>query len=294
MEYHMTSSLGRDKSELSSRTLASRHKRIVETAKPRVMIFSGYGLNTEDETKSAFEMVGATADIVHINDIIARPAMLDKAQIVVFPGGFSYGDDTGSGKAYANRVKQHLGEDLQKFLARDTLAIGICNGFQIITSAGILPGALIANDSARYICRWVDLEVTGNSPWLTGIKTLSIPIAHGEGKYYAPAETLTKLKSENAIALRYTEGETSKHFALPANPNGSLENIAGITGYNGRVLGLMPHPERAVRFTQLPHWTYLRESYIRHPSTVLRASGKELPTEGPGLQIFKNAVKYFS
>ena len=274
--------------------LIRENKRIVETAKPRVMIFSGYGLNTEDETKSAFEMVGATADIVHINDIIARPAMLDKAQIVVFPGGFSYGDDTGSGKAYANRVKQHLGEDLQKFLARDTLAIGICNGFQIITSAGILPGALIANDSARYICRWVDLEVTGNSPWLTGIKTLSIPIAHGEGKYYAPAETLTKLKSENAIALRYTEGETSKHFALPANPNGSLENIAGITGYNGRVLGLMPHPERAVRFTQLPHWTYLRESYIRHPSTVLRASGKELPTEGPGLQIFKNAVKYFS
>ncbi|MEK7107229.1 MAG: phosphoribosylformylglycinamidine synthase subunit PurQ [Patescibacteria group bacterium] len=262
---------------------------------PKVLIFSGYGLNTEDETKSAFEMVGATADIVHINDIIARPAILNKAQIVVFPGGFSYGDDTGSGKAYANRVKQHLGEALQKLLARDTLTIGICNGFQIITSAGILPGALIANDppacgdaragSARYICRWVDLEVTGNSPWLSGIKTLSIPIAHGEGKYYAPPETLAKLKRENAIALRYIEGETSKHFGIPANPNGSLENIAGITGYNGRVLGLMPHPERAVRFTQFPHWTYLRESYIRQ--------GKALPTEAPGLQIFKNAVKYF-
>ena len=266
--------------------LIRENKRIVETAKPRVLIFSGYGLNTEDETKSAFEMVGATADIVHINDIIARPAILNKVQIVVFPGGFSYGDDTGSGKAYANRVKQHLGDALQKFLARDTLAIGICNGFQIITNAGILPGALIANDSAIYICRWVDLEVTGNSPWLTGIKTISIPIAHGEGKYYAPKETLAKLASENAIALQYVEGETSKHFALSANPNGSLENIAGITGYNGRVLGLMPHPERAVRFTQLPHWTYLRELYVRQ--------GKALPTEGPGLQIFKNAVKYFS
>ena len=282
----MTSSLGRDKSELSSRTLASRHKRIVETAKPRVLIFSGYGLNTEDETKSAFEMVGATADIVHINDIIARPAILNKVQIVVFPGGFSYGDDTGSGKAYANRVKQHLGDALQKFLARDTLAVGICNGFQIITNAGILPGALIANDSARYICRWVDLEVTGNSPWLAGIKTLSIPIAHGEGKYYAPEKTLAKLASDNAIALRYFGGETSKYLNLPANPNGSLENIAGITGYNGRVLGLMPHPERAVRFPQLPHWTYLRESYVRQ--------GKALPTEGPGLQIFKNAVNYFT
>ena len=130
-------------------------------SKPLVLIFSGYGLNTEDETKIAFEMAGASADIVHINDIIARPAILKQVQIVVFPGGFSYGDDTGSGKAYANRVKQHLGEALEKFLARDTLAIGICNGFQIITNAGILPGALIANDSARYICRWVDLEVEG-------------------------------------------------------------------------------------------------------------------------------------
>ena len=259
-----------------------------------MLIFSGYGLNTEDETKSAFEMAGATADIVHINNIIARPAILNKAQIIVFPGGFSYGDDTGSGKAYANRVKQHLGDALQKFLARDTLAIGICNGFQIITNAGILPGALIANDSARYICRWVDLSTEGGSasggevnksPWLTGIKRLSIPIAHGEGKYHATPGTLSQLKKDNAIALQYVEGETSKHFALPANPNGSLQNIAGITGYNGRVLGLMPHPERAVRFTQLPHWTYLRESYLRQ--------GLALPCDGPGLQIFKNAVRYF-
>jgi len=253
--------------------------------KPHAIIFSGYGLNTEDETKATLEQVGATADIIHLNDIIAKPSLLDKAQIVVFPGGFSYGDDTGSGKAYGNRVKQHLGKALEKFLARDTLLIGICNGFQIITSAGILPGALIANDTARYSDRWVDLEVQGSSPWLKGTKTFSVPIAHGEGKYYAPEETLEKLKSENAIALKYVEGETSKHFSMPPNPNGSLQNIAGITGYNGRVLGLMPHPERAVRFTQLPHWTFLREEYVRN--------GKQIPTEGPGLQIFKNAVNYF-
>ncbi|OGG52915.1 phosphoribosylformylglycinamidine synthase I [Candidatus Kaiserbacteria bacterium RIFCSPHIGHO2_01_FULL_53_29] len=254
--------------------------------KPHVIIFSGYGLNTEDETKAAFQSVGATADIIHLNDIIAKPAVLDKAQIIVFPGGFSYGDDTGSGKAYGNRLKQHLGREIEKFLARDTLLIGICNGFQIITSAGILPGALVANDSARYQCRWVDLKVQGNSPWLKGIKMLSVPIAHGEGKYYAPRETLDTLKNENAISLKYVAGETSKHFDMPANPNGSLENIAGITGYGGRVLGLMPHPERAVRFTQLPHWTWLKEEYVRN--------GKELPTEGPGIQIFKNAVNYFN
>ncbi|MDO8514360.1 MAG: phosphoribosylformylglycinamidine synthase I [bacterium] len=254
--------------------------------KPHVIIFSGYGLNTEDETKAAFESVGATADIIHLNDIIAKPSVLDKAQILVFGGGFSYGDDTGAGKAYGNKVKQHLGKEIEKFLARDTLLLGICNGFQILTSAGILPGALIANDSARYTCRWVDLEVQGNSPWLKGIKTLSVPIAHGEGKYYASPSEFTLLSKVGGVALKYVEGETSKHFDMPANPNGSLENIAGITGYNGRVLGLMPHPERAVRFTQLPHWTFLKEQYVR--------GGLEIPTEGAGLQIFKNAVNYFT
>ena len=254
--------------------------------KPHVILFSGYGLNTEDETKAAFESVGATAEIIHLNDVIAKPAVLKKADILVFGGGFSYGDDTGAGKAYGNRVKQHLGKEIEKFLARDTLLIGICNGFQIITNAGILPGALIANDVPRYSTRWVDLEVTGKSPWLNGIKTLSVPIAHGEGKYYAPKETMEKLKKEGGIALTYVEGETAKHFNMSANPNGSLENIAGITGHDGRVLGLMPHPERAVRFTQLPHWTYLKEDYMRN--------GKRIPTEGPGLQLFRNAVEYFN
>lgn len=263
--------------------------------KPHVIIFSGYGLNTEDETKAAFESVGATADIIHLNDIIGRPAVLKKAQILVFGGGFSYGDHTGAGKAYGNRVREHLGKEIEKFLARDTLMIGICNGFQIITSAGFLPGALVANDPppqdgvragiARYNARWVDLKVQNDSPWFKGISRFSVPIAHGEGKYFASSETLATLKQSGAIALTYVEGETAKHFDMPANPNGSLENIAGITGYDGRVLGLMPHPERAVRFTQLPHWTLLRESYVRE--------GKPLPTEGPGLQLFRNAVQYF-
>ncbi|PIR84015.1 phosphoribosylformylglycinamidine synthase [Candidatus Kaiserbacteria bacterium CG10_big_fil_rev_8_21_14_0_10_51_14] len=261
--------------------------------KPHVIIFSGYGLNTEDETKSAFESVGATAEIIHLNDIIARPSILESAQIIVFGGGFAYGDDTGAGKAYGNRVKAHLGKYIEKFLARDTLLIGICNGFQIITNAGILPGALIANDVPRYSARWVDLEVASDSPWLKGIKTISVPIAHGEGKFYAPPEVLavlnnvrlTKSNIGARVALRYAEGETSKYFDMPVNPNGSVENIAGITGYNGRVLGLMPHPERAVRFTQLPHWTSLKEEYLRN--------NKPLPTEGPGLQLFRNAVEYF-
>lgn len=265
--------------------MAKKNTRGTSRKQPRVVIFSGYGLNTEMETKIAFELAGARADIIHINDLIEKPALLDDAQIAVVPGGFSYGDDTGAGKAYGNRMRQHLGEALRKFLERDTLMLGVCNGFQIITSARIVPGALITNDSARYSCRWVDLEVVGSSPWLKGIKKLSVPVAHGEGKFFAPPEMLAQLHADNAIALRYVEGETARHFGLPANPNGALEDIAGVTAYSGRVLGLMPHPERAVRFTQLPHWTFLKEDYVR--------AGKDIPEEGPGLQIFKNAVHYF-
>ena len=253
--------------------------------KPHVIIFSGYGLNTEDETKFIFEKVGATADIIHLNDIIAKPSILKKADILVFGGGFAYGDDTGAGKAYGNRVKAHLGSDLEAFLKRDTLMIGICNGFQILTSAGILPGALVANDNPRYLCRWVDLEVQNDSPWLKGIERMSVPIAHGEGKYYASPEKLEELNKSGSVALRYVKGEVAEHLDLPANPNGALEDIAGVTAHNGRVLGLMPHAERAVFFTQLPHWTYLRESYIR--------AGMAIPQDGPGLQLFKNAVNYF-
>jgi len=113
-------------------------------AKPTVIVFSGYGLNCEEETLHAFEMAGGRGRIVHINDAIAKPSLLDAAQILAVPGGFSYGDDTGSGKAYGNRFRGHLGKALEQFFERDTLTIGICNGFQILTSAGILPGALIA------------------------------------------------------------------------------------------------------------------------------------------------------
>ena len=253
--------------------------------KPRAIIFSGYGLNCEDETKAAFEMAGGTADIIHLNDLSARPAILKKADVLIVGGGFAYGDDTGAGKAYGNRVRHHLGNEIEQFLQRNTLMIGICNGFQVLTSAGILPGALIGNDSGRYLCRWVDIEILGDSPWLKGLSKMSLPIAHGEGKYYAPAATLEKLKQENGIALKYTTGEMCEYFDLPANPNGALDNIAAVSARGGRVLGMMPHPERAVSFFQLPHWTYLKEEYVRR--------NEQLPSEGPGLQLFRNAVHYF-
>ena len=254
--------------------------------KPRALVFSGYGLNCEDETKFAFDRVGAEADIVHINDLIVKPFIFNNYQIAAIPGGFSYGDDLGSGRAYGLRVKNHLGEQLQKFLERDTLMIGICNGFQILTTSGVLPGALLENSGARYLDRWIDLKVTGESPWLFGLEKFSLPIAHGEGRYYMSQKEFKKIKSEGRVVLKYERGEICKWLNMPADPNGSQELTAGITSYNGRVLGLMPHPERAQFFTQLPNWANLREEYSR--------TGKEIPKDGPGIAIFNNAVRYFN
>jgi len=265
--------------------LTGQRLRIFKMKKPKIIIASGYGLNCEEETKFAFELAGGEVLITHINDLIAKKNLLTKAEIFVFPGGFSYGDDTGSGKAYANKVKNHLHDEINRFVALDHLVLGVCNGFQILTNLSLLPGALTFNDSARYLDRWVDVKIGGESPWLLGIETLSLPIAHGEGKYYADQRTLKKLGKEKAIAARYFKGEICQYQDLVANPNGALEDIAGVLSNHGRVLGMMPHPERAMFFHQLPNWPYLKEENKRE--------GKPIPTEGPGLQIFKNAIHYF-
>lgn len=265
-------------------------------AKPKVIVLSGYGLNCEEETKYAFEMVGGKTDVVHINDLISRVKKLSEYQVLAFPGGFSYGDDTGSGNAYANKLRNHLWDKIERFIKKDSLVIGICNGFQILVNLGLLPAidkhygkrevALIHNNSARYTVRWVDVKAESESPWLKDIEELSLPIAHGEGKFYTDKKTLTYLNKNDYIALRYIKGEVFDYQHLDYNPNGSLDDIAGITDKSGRIFGLMPHPERAIFFTQLPHWPYLKEKYIR--------GNKEIPEYGPGLQIFKNAVNYFS
>lgn len=255
--------------------------------KPKALIMSGYGLNCEEETKYAFELAGGIADIVHINDLIGGGKKLGDYQIVAFPGGFSYGDDTGSGNAFANKIKNHLAGEINRFIAEDHLVIGICNGFQILAHLGIFPiqFSLTHNNSARYTVRWVDMKVENKSPWLSDIDTLSLPIAHGEGKLFADKNTLSTLNKKNMVALRYIKGEVCNYQMLPANPNGSLENIAGITDKSGKIFGLMPHPERALLFTNLPHWPYLKERYMREKKAV--------PKIGPGLALFKNAIHYF-
>lgn len=254
--------------------------------KIKVLVLTGYGINCEEETAFGFQLAGAKAEIVHINDLISGKKDLEQYQILAFPGGFSYGDDTGSGKAFANRIKNHLWDKLQLFIAKNRLIIGICNGFQIMVNLGLFGEvALTHNNSARYTVRWVDLKVENKSPWLRGLKKLSLPIAHGEGKFFTLPQTLKKLTAKNLIALRYIKGEICNYQNLPANPNGSLDDIAGISDKSGRLLGLMPHPERATFFTHLPNWPYLKEK--------LKRQGKKIPKFGPGLQIFKNGVIYF-
>jgi phosphoribosylformylglycinamidine synthase len=276
--------------------------------KPKILILSGYGLNCEDETSLAFSLASGESSIIHINDLIANKKTLDKYQILAIPGGFSFGDDTGSGRAYANKLNNHLADALKKFASQDKLIIGICNGFQILTQIGLLPGALLHNKNPRYLDRWVDVKIpeysssgarsaesrstkgspqgrTIPSPWLQGISSLSLPIAHGEGNFYASKEDIAIIQKQQQIAGVYTQGEICTLQSLEPNPNGSMLDIAMLTSANGKILGSMPHPERAMFFTQLPHWTLLKEKLIR--------TGKKLPQFGPGLEVFKNGVNYF-
>lgn len=262
--------------------------------KVKVIVISGYGINCEEETKFAFEEAGGKADTVHINDLIKNPKKLSEYKIAAFPGGFAFGDDTGSGVAFANKIKSNIWKEFEKFVRGDNLVIGICNGFQMLVNLGLIPGfgnefgrrevALVHNESARYINRWVDVKVENSSPWLKEIKSLSVPIAHGEGKLVASDEVLKKMKNKKMIALKYFPGEMNEFSGLPANPTGTTENIAGLTDETGRIFGLMPHPERAMFFAQRPDWPLMKEK--------LKKEGNPIPKEGEGLQIFKNAIDY--
>lgn len=261
---------------------------------PKALIITGYGINCEEETAKGFAKKGADSEIIHINDLIASPQKLEESQILAFPGGFSYGDDTGSGNAFANRIKNNLGDKILKFASHDKLIIGICNGFQIITNLGLLPEptgerkvALMRNIKARYECRWTLLKNNSKKCiWTNGIETLHIPVAHGEGNFYAAPETLETLKNNDQIVFTYTKPDGSPaDQEYPHNPNGALADIAGICDSSGRILGMMPHPERFFSFENEDGWELKKEQLIR--------AGKQLPKEGAGLKVFENAVKYF-
>ena len=273
-------------------------KQKTRNSKLKIFILSGFGFNCEEETKFAFAYCGANAKIIHINDLIENKKLIDEYQIFVVPGGFSYGDDTGSGNAMANKIRNHCWSELLNFISEDKLILGICNGFQALVNLGLLPAinneygkrnaALLHNTSARYVNRWINVKTTSDKCVFTkNISRMFIPVAHGEGNFFVEEETLSQLKSNNQIALQYVrEDGTNANGEFPYNPSGSLDDIAGICDATGRIFGLMPHPERGMFFTQRPDWTLLKEQFKREK--------KELPTESDGIEIFRNAVKYFS
>jgi phosphoribosylformylglycinamidine synthase I len=247
--------------------------------KVRTLILRAPGTNCDEETAFAFEQVGAVVDSAHVNELVQRRKPFSQYQILVIPGGFTYGDDVSAGKILANELRLKLGGDIQDFIERGGLILGICNGFQVLVRAGILPPSLdgnhpltlAGNDSNRFECHWVYLKVNQESPCIftRGMSALYLPVAHGEGKVVA--ETLGGLN----VAVRYADDKGNTKAGYPYNPNGSVDNIAGICDESGRIFGLMPHPERFIRWAQHPRWT------------------REPPRErGDGFSIFLNAVEW--
>jgi phosphoribosylformylglycinamidine synthase len=242
-------------------------------------------------------MAGAAADRVHINRIIEDKSLLDGYQILVVPGGFSYGDDVAAGKILANQIKHHLYEQVRKFIDAGKLVLGICNGFQVLVKAGILPGdgqqslTITYNDSNKYEDRWVYLAPqTDRCVFIEKGRQIYLPVAHGEGKIVTKdQQTLEKLQSGGFVAFKYVD-ENGNEGGYPVNPNGSMAAIAGLTDSTGRVLGLMPHPERHVRHTQHPRWTRLQTPDARRQTPDTRPQ----TTDADGMTIFTNAVKYAS
>lgn len=261
--------------------------------KVKVIVLRTAGTNCDEETVFAFENFGAQTEAVHINRLFSQEVNLKNYHILAIPGGFTYGDDIESGRILANELRLKLGEDLCRFIRDGKLIIGICNGFQVLVKSGILPGfldrkeekshdasqkaTLINNNSGKFEDRWTYLKVEGKSVWTEGLDDIVYyPVAHAEGKFVPRDEyVLTQLNVNGQVAFRYCD-ERGKKTGYPGNPNGSVEDIAGITDPTGRILGLMPHPERHFLFTQHPCWTRLNNN------------GRY----GQGAKIFKNGVNY--
>jgi phosphoribosylformylglycinamidine synthase subunit PurQ / glutaminase len=271
----------------------------------RALVLTGYGLNCDIETQYALTLAGFAAERVHISELLEPAAeggspQLKDFQFLVFDGGFSWGDDHGAGVLLATRLKYKLKADLEAFIADGKLIMGICNGFQALVNMGLLPGfngrhdqrevALLANDCGNFRDDWVHLKVHPESVCIftKGLDSLDLPVRHGEGKFYAPETVLDRLNRNAQVALSYALPSGEKAGGrFPDNPNGSLEDIAGICDPTGRIFGLMPHPEAFHHFTQHPHWTLQQ--------AIREREGKALETEeGVGLKLFKNALAWLA
>ncbi|MBT3349457.1 phosphoribosylformylglycinamidine synthase I [bacterium] len=266
--------------------------------KPTAIVLGGYGINSETETIFALNAAGCDARYVHTRDLLDDPKILDKTQILVFPGGFSHGDHTGSGKALSNLIQNNLGDEVLKFVQRDTLTLGICNGFQVLVALGLVPAlekkygerqaGLLKNKTNRFVCRYVHLKmVSQKCVWTRGIEKLYLPMSHGEGNFYLPDTQLDALEKNDQIVFQYIDAHgVLANGKFPANPNGAARDIAGICDPSGRILGLMPHPERGLFSTNLPEFGKMKE--------LARRENFEVPEETTNRKVFENAAAYFA
>lgn len=255
-------------------------------ATPTVLLLRAPGTNCDAEAQFAFETAGAKVEPTHVNRLRDTPRLLRTAQILLIPGGFSYGDDVAAGKILAAQLQHYLADAVREFRMQEKLVLGICNGFQVLVKAGLLvppdeDGPLVTlahNAHGRFEDRWVHLSVAPNrSPFLKDMTGMYVPVAHGEGNFVTRKEWILQgLAQAEQIVLRYTD-PAGQPAVYPHNPNGSQDDVAGICDASGRVLGLMPHPERHILPTQHPNW--MRQG---------------LKPEGDGLQLFRNAVEYFN
>jgi phosphoribosylformylglycinamidine synthase subunit PurQ / glutaminase len=214
-------------------------------SRPTALVLAAAGTNRDHDVAFALDLAGAEPRITLLSELIERPSLLHDGQMVVIAGGFSYADALGAGRMFALQLEHRVGDMLRAFVAAKKPVIGICNGFQVLTRTGLLPGALGHNASGHFQCQWVTLETSpSRCIWTAGITTIDCPIAHGEGRYTSPDSGA--LGAAGQIALRYAGG----------NPNGSVDDIAGVCDPSGVVLGLMPHPENHVIARQFPGFTH--------------------------------------
>ncbi|MEC9281643.1 MAG: phosphoribosylformylglycinamidine synthase subunit PurQ [Bdellovibrionota bacterium] len=236
--------------------------------KAKVLVFSGNGINCEKESAQAFFDLGAEVDFVRLKNLEAEPEMILKYNILMFPGGFSFGDELGSGQIFSYRLKKSIKPHLDQYLKNKGLILGVCNGFQILSKLGVFSNELALslsyNKSGRFINRWVNLKVEKNNrcAWLKDIdEDIAMPARHGEGRFVIGGDlenNFQKLLSNGQIVFRYSENINSSDF-----------DIAGICDETGQILGLMPHPEAALK-------------------PGINPFGSEKLCQ----QIFKNAVEY--
>ena len=264
------------------------------TTKVKALVLTGFGLNCDHETAHACRLAGAETTIGHINALIDGSISLRDYQLMVFVGGFSWGDDHGAGVIQAVRMKTNLGGLLLEFIDQGSLVLGICNGFQTL-----VPGfeqdytrrlvALTYNDCGNFRDDWVTLKINPASPcvFTRGMEQITLPIRHGEGTFFADQQILNRLSEAHQIALQYVSPDGQMAAGcFPHNPNGSLSDIAGICDPTGRVFGLMPHPEAYNHWTNHPDWT-LHKEHARRGRAAVDTTGL-----APGIRMFKNAVEY--